>query len=438
MREVLECLCKGVKGGEKYPPSVRAFCVSLHNTNPRAYQFVREKFGNHLPHPQTIRQWYRNSNLDSKSGMSTHSLNAIENLAKTMDKPLLINLNFDEMNIHRGMTWCRATNKFVGLIDYGTPNPNEEFTLAKDVIVFMAVGLNAHFQQPIAYYFIESLKGPQRAELILEVIAELTKRGIKIANVTCDGHKANPGMFKFLGVKFALVDGDFKSYFNNPYNGEKNFIILDPSHAIKLVRNTLGNCGTIYENDDAISWQYLVDLVNHSGRQNLGLTHKMTKRHIQFQDRVMHVRTAVETISNSTADSLQFLKEKGIKEFLGAGPTIKFLRIHDKLWDVFNSRRIRSNEIPFKSAINQNNCAFIFEFLLEAKEYILSLRVMNKQSGRIVPIVKSAYNTAFRGIILNINSAMSMYREYVEERHWMTFLATYRLSQDHLEMFFGE
>lgn len=63
---------------------------------------------------------------------------------------------------------------------------------------------------------------------------------------------------------------------------------------------------------------------------------------------------------------------------------------------------------------------------------------MNKRSKRIVPIVKSDNNTAFRGFILNINSIMAMYKEYVEDQHWMNFIATYRLSQDHLEMFFGE
>lgn len=50
MREVVECLCKGIKGHESYPPSVRAFCMSLHYTSPRTYDFLREKFGKHLPH----------------------------------------------------------------------------------------------------------------------------------------------------------------------------------------------------------------------------------------------------------------------------------------------------------------------------------------------------------------------------------------------------
>lgn len=438
MKEVVECLCTGIKNRDSYPPSVRAFCMSLHYTSPRAYEYLRQKFAKHLPHVQTIRQWYRNSNLDASSGINTHSLDALEAKAKSMGKPVLINLNFDEMNIQRSMTWSRATNKFTGLIDVGTPNEDEEFTLAKDVIVFMAVGINAQFQQPIAYYFIQSLTGKEKADLLNQVIDEVTKRGIKIADISCDGHKSNPAMFKFLGTKLELEGGDFKSYFINQSNNEKINIVLDPSHAIKLIRNTIGNLKTIYEGEAEIKWQYFVELVNYSSNNSFGLSHKMTKRHIEYTDRIMHVRTAAETISNSTANSMKFLKANGVVQFANAGPTIKFIKLFDKLWDVCNSQRIRSDESNvFKSAINKNNASEIFEFLNDAKKYIFSLKVTSKRTGLMVPIIKSDSNTAFRGFILNINSIEAIYKEYIENQHLMDFLATYRLSQDHLEMFFG-
>ena len=81
MREVVECLYKGMKGTQPYPPSVRAFCLSLHFTSPRAYEYIRDKFGRHLPHAQTLRQWYRNSNLDASSGINHQALNALESLS---------------------------------------------------------------------------------------------------------------------------------------------------------------------------------------------------------------------------------------------------------------------------------------------------------------------------------------------------------------------
>lgn len=441
MREVVECLCKGVKGRESYPPSVRAFCMSLHYTSPRAYDYLRKKFGKHLPHPQTIRQWYRNSDLDATSGIGTHALNALESKAKTMcenGKQLVVSLVFDEMHIQRNMTWCRASNKFIGLIDYGTHNPDDEFTLAKDVITFMACGLNSHFQQPVGFYFIQSLKANERADLLLQIITEISKRRIKVANVTFDGHKANISMCGYFGAKLNEIIGEYKTHFINKFNGEKIYIILDPSHAIKLIRNTLGSVKNIYEGKNVIKWQYFEDLVSYSGNKEFGLTHKMNKRHIQFEDRKMHVRTAVETLSQSTADSMQFLNDNGIEKFNNAEATIKFTRIFNKLWDVMNSQRIRGGSInTFKSAINCENAVEVFTFLDDAKTYVLSLNVISKRTGCMIPIVKSDYNTGFRGFIIDVISVTAMYREYVENRHWMLFIATYRLSQDHLEMLFG-
>lgn len=82
MNDVIDCLIHGIHFGEKYPPSVRAFCISLHSISPKAYVYVREKFGKHIPHPETIREWYRNSNLDASSGISQHSMNALEKMAQ--------------------------------------------------------------------------------------------------------------------------------------------------------------------------------------------------------------------------------------------------------------------------------------------------------------------------------------------------------------------
>lgn len=86
MNEIIDCLIHGIKVGEKYPPSVREFCLSLHATSPKAYNYVRHKFGKNIPHPETIREWYRNSDLDASSGITQHSLNCLEKMAKDMAK----------------------------------------------------------------------------------------------------------------------------------------------------------------------------------------------------------------------------------------------------------------------------------------------------------------------------------------------------------------
>lgn len=151
MNEILECLIHGIKPREKYPPRLRAFCISLHCISPKAYNFVREKFGKNIPHPETIREWYRQSNLDATSGISKLSMDALKNLADKMRKDggqLVACLIMDEMSIQRNMTWCRSTNKFIGLVDCGTKDPNDDFTLAKNALVYIFfIYLYIHFIQ---------------------------------------------------------------------------------------------------------------------------------------------------------------------------------------------------------------------------------------------------------------------------------------------------
>lgn len=243
MFEIAECLLKGIKPSAKYPPSLRAFCMTLHFISPKAYDYVRNKFGKNIPHPETIREWYRSSDLDSTSGINKKSLDSIAELAKQMKskgKQLTISLLFDEMAILRNLTWCRNQNKFVGLADCGTIEEAEEMTLADNVIVFMACGINADFQQPIAFHFIKQLKANDRADIVRKVIKEVSMRGIKVKTIVFDGLSANGKMCQILGADFTLRNGIYKTDFKNPFDENEVLIMYDPSHMEKLIRNTLG------------------------------------------------------------------------------------------------------------------------------------------------------------------------------------------------------
>lgn len=142
MNEVIDCLIHGISPGQKYPPHVRAFCISLHGISARAYDFVREKFGKNMPHPETIREWFRQSNLDASSGISSTSMDALENMAKKCKEKghqLIVSLIMDEMSIQRNMTWCKSTNRFIGLVDCGTVDSEEDFTLATNALVLLSL-----------------------------------------------------------------------------------------------------------------------------------------------------------------------------------------------------------------------------------------------------------------------------------------------------------
>lgn len=459
LEEIIECMCKGRIGKKSYAESVRLFCMSIAYYSPRAYEYIRKKFNDHLPSKSTMSNWLANSNIDASPGICSISLKIVEERANEMKKrgkELICNLVFDEMAIRKNVQYCQHMRSEVGYITYGpqvsrngsskcstsdiddsSEEYEEDLPEANQVIVYMLCGINDFFQIPIAHHFIRSLNFEYRSKLSLDIIKEVSKHNIKIVNVTFDGYASNVTMCQSLGANMKDDQADFKPSFIDPFTGNEIHIMLDPSHAEKLVRNVLASYGTIFHENEKIEWRYFEELVKYSQNSTFGLTHKITKRHIEFKNRKMNVRTAVELLSNSVAKSMEFLMESGMPQFKGAGATIKFIRIFDGLFDVMNTTRVKNGN-EFKSALNPKNRDQIFKFLEMAKEYILSLEVLGKVSQRRLLLVKSRMRTGFRGYVCNIISVMNIYTKYVVQEDVMPFLATYRLSQDHLEMFFGK
>lgn len=228
----------------------------------------------------------------------------------------------------------------------------------------------------------------------------LSKRGVKVANITFDGYSSNAKMSNILGANFRDQCGNYNSFFPHPIDGSKVYIMYDPSHMEKLIRNTLGNVRILLDGDKKIEWKYFEDLVQFSRSNSMGLALKINKRHLEFEDRKIHVRTAVETLSSTHADAMEFLMNAGVSLFVDAEPTIKFTRIFDRLWDVMNTHRIRQDtKNVLKSALNVKNSGEVFIFLEEEKTYISSLKVMNPKTRKLIKIIHSDNRTGFRGFI---------------------------------------
>lgn len=78
--------------------------------------------------------------------------------------------------------------------------------------------------------------------------------------------------------------------------------------------------------DGKIEWRSEKALVEYEKKNDFGLTHKPTNRHINFGNGKMHVRTAIQTINNSAANSLEFWMARYLRGFSNAGATIIFDR----------------------------------------------------------------------------------------------------------------
>lgn len=141
---------------------------------------------------------------------------------------------------------------------------------------------------------------------------------------------------------------------------------------------------------------------------------------------------AAQTISTSVADALETLKA-GFKlpEFASAEATINFIRIFDGLFDLMNSRN------PFakgtKSPLRRESKFYWEPLLAKAKQFIKTLKL---DTGSL--LYKTKNKTPFLGFLINIESYVGMYMEYVEkEDPALKYILTYKTSQDHLELLFS-
>lgn len=432
---ILNCLAVGVKHKESYTPAVRNFCISMNNTSPAAYRLLRNEFDNRIPAPVTLRAWHANADINANAGILHQPMEILKKKAeeKAAENDVLTGaLLFDEMSIRKHLQW--SNNQMVGF-EKKPGLETQNVGLAKDVLVFMFSEISDSWQIPVAYYYIASITGEEKTELIRTIIGNLHEVGVKITNITFDGHKTNLAASDQLGADLNVFSNTFDPSFN--IDGTAVNIILDPSHMIKLIRNSIAGSQIHDAENKPIKWVYFERLVRFERRRNFGSMHKMTQGHIDYHSNEMNVKLAVQTLSASTANAMEFLLQKGHSEFKGAEPTIKLIRIFNDIFDVFNSTKSTiSTAIPLKRKISRENVEQILLLFDEANAYVKGLKLRNK-SGKLTPLCSSVLKTGFMGAVVNMASLKAMYERLIESNQIATF-PTHYLSQDHLEAFFAK
>jgi hypothetical protein len=122
--------------------------------------------------------------------------------------------------------------------------------------------LNCRWKIPIAYFLIYGLTGQEKSNLIKRCVVILHRIGIIVTSITFDGAKANFTMCTYLGADLFNLN-NMRTYFPHPETNQLVFIILDPCHMIKLIRNALEHFQYLSDKDDGlIRWKYFEELVN--------------------------------------------------------------------------------------------------------------------------------------------------------------------------------
>lgn len=398
--------------------------------SPRAYEYLRHKFGDNLPHTDTIRKWFSINKTVTNGGLINAAFQTLSNIAKECranGKNLYVALSFDEMAIRRLIQYHHNKKKFSGFINFGTKQFSDEpLPIATNALVVMLNGMNLKVTLPIAYYFVTTLIAEEKSILIASIVKCLTTLGIIVVSVTSDGLSANLAAYEILGASFDVVN--MIPFFINPDNGKKNLVFLDPPHTLKLVRNCFGDQKRLVDQyDRPIEWKYVERLYRR--KSNDLSSHKLTKRHVDWKSTPMRVDLAVQTLSSSVAQSMKKLSANGVKQFQDCEGTVDFIERFDKSFDILNSDEFVKGNI-FKSPINAQTKATVFDFMDEMNAYIDGLSLNGRR------ITESQRSTGFIGFKSNFMALKIMYEEYVESGLIDKIRVT-RIQQDLVESFFG-
>lgn len=412
-----------------YPEELKSFALTLSFYSLKAYNYVRKTFQLALPHPSTLRTWYKG--INGKPGFTEEAFAALKLRVEEENKRhgrVVCALVFDEMAIRKHVEW--NGKRFLGYVDIGSGVENDSVPVATEALVLMLVSLNSNWKIPCGYFFITGMSGEERANVIKQCLLKLHDIGVTVASVTCDGPSCNFSMMDELGVSFDLPN--MKSYFPHPAdNSMRVNMILDACHMLKLVRNCLASYGIIKdENGNKINWQYIIQLNKLQESEGLRLANKLKATHVNWQKAKMKVNLAAQTLSSSVADALEFCNvEMRLYQFAGCEATVTFLRIIDRLFDLLNSRNPFGK--GFKAPLRVSNFSYWRPFLDEAKSYLMGL---TDDSG--TPMYKTKRKTPFLGLLCTIESVIAVFSEFVSaENAPLKYLLTYKLSQDHLELF---
>lgn len=414
----------GKKVPKKYSEELRKFAITLHFFSSKAYNYVRKRFNNCLPHVKTLSRWY--SVIDGQPGFTKEVLDMLTIKAGRSAEKIICSLVIDEMSIREKIEY--VGNRYYGYVDFGAESDKND-QIANKVLVFMIVAINQSWKIPVGYFLINNLNSSQKSQLVLQCLTCLAQCGIYICNLTFDGCSSNMNMTKTLGCN---IDNIFHLNTHFPSDcGEIN-IIPDPSHMIKLIRNLLGDRKTIIDGDgNYIKFKYIENLVELQESEGLCLSNKVRKTHINFFKQKMKVKLATQLLSQSVAEALEFCRDKlKLSNFTECAATTKFIRIMNNAFDILNSRKL--SEYGFKQALCSKNIEKVEGFFDVFKKYISNLKFTNGEY-----VLHSNRKTGFLGFAICFSSIINIYYRDIETGQKLKFLPVYKCSQDHLELFFG-
>ncbi|EZA62841.1 THAP domain-containing protein [Ooceraea biroi] len=244
-----------------------------------------------------------------------------------------------------------------------------------------------------------------------------------------DGCASNIATMQCLGANISKDNA--RPYFIHPQTKEKVYVMLDACHMIKLIRNAFATCKNMHDgNGNRIEWQYIMNLVQLQEEEGLHAATKVTKRYLNWQQEKMNVKLAAQTLSTDVANAIDFCAiDLQLQQFQNSAATSLFIKNMNNIFDLLNSRNFLCKN-KSQEPISLSNIDRVKEDIKKYIDYLNNLYIDN------VNIMSTKKKTGFLGMLICLVCIRDISNELIATKK-MNFLLTYKMSQDHIEMFFS-
>ena len=181
--------------------------------------------------------------MDAKPGPNKMMLDMLGRRCKEdQTKYGLVTFILDAMAIKKTMQYNPQSQTMSGFVDMG--DGLNEMDVASEALVFIVVGIQGHWKNPVAYYLTSGLSPETLKVLVVHALEELNACGLRAVCMTMDGHASNISMCNKLGCDFEANPCETpKTSFAQPVTGERVVVEI-----YKVICNYLhlnaGNAGS--------------------------------------------------------------------------------------------------------------------------------------------------------------------------------------------------
>lgn len=258
MEQQLKALQTDDPRGYRWHPMIIKWCLNLRMASSKAYDIVRNTIK--LPSQQTLRRYIHWT--DPKSGFTVDSAKQLYQETKNFkEHQKYVTIVHDEMKIQADLVYNKHTGKLEGFVDLGDfqnrlknfeqelqKESQPEKNLATYLLVFQVRSLFANFSYPLAHFPTANTKADEIFDLFWRAVEIVELAGLKVVAVTCDGAATNTSFFNMHAPSGKNLAKNPVSQAPMPYrnrwtedHSRKIFLLNDPPHLIKCVRNAWNN-----------------------------------------------------------------------------------------------------------------------------------------------------------------------------------------------------